>query len=125
MQNRYALEGLICSDRQKQVFSETFIALPPHDSNQIVVLAVQIDENRGFSAGISVLQVCDPRWRFSALLVSFENVAGLARVQGRYRSASPKSGDIGYGPMLANSRALAVRPKSGDSGYVVFALIYY
>jgi len=29
MQNRYALEGLICSDRQKQVFSETNVALPP------------------------------------------------------------------------------------------------
>ena len=90
MQNRYALEGLICSDRQKQVFSETNVALPPRDSNQIVVLAVQIDEKPGFSAGIPVLQVRDPRWRFSALLVSSKKLAGLARVQGPYRYA-PRS----------------------------------
>lgn len=48
MQNRLALEGLICSDRQKQVFSKTFVALAGRDSNQIVGLAVEIDEKPGF-----------------------------------------------------------------------------
>ena len=55
MQNRLALEGLICSDLQKRVFSETFIVLAPRDSNQIVPIAAPINPKPVFCTGIPVL----------------------------------------------------------------------